>query len=148
MAATAEKLKPDPVIRRFQMPDLKDHGSWITERLIALWPHHNEHTLFGFLRGVLSSNEFLFLYQDHAVALATVAHPHPLQPKPFVQEIFVLAEEGYQAEAASMYTEFARWAKLRGIDTIVVQEMSDVPADLIKDRLGRIFTRQQQFVRI
>jgi hypothetical protein len=96
----------------------------------------------------MESNEFLFLYQDHAVALATAARPHPLAPKPVVQEIFVLAEKEHEAEAAVMYDEFARWARGLGIDTVVVEEMSDVPHDMIKEKLGRIFTRQQQFARL
>lgn len=151
MPATAEKLveAPEvPAIRRFQMPDLQKHGGWIAERLLKLYPHRTENDLVGFLRGVMTSSEFLFLYQEHAVALAVAMHPHPLAAKPVIHEIFVLAEKGHEAEAAAMYDEFARWARPRGIDTIVVEEMSDVPHELIREKFGRVFMRQQQFVRL
>jgi hypothetical protein len=151
MAVIAPTKLPDPpaaASRRFQIPDLNHHAGWLIERLVKAFPHRTERDLIGWLRGVIYANDFLFLYQDHSVALATVSRVHPLLPKGHVQEIFVFAEAGYEAEAAVFYDDFARWAKNQGLDTIVVQEMSDVPHEAIRDKLGRMFTKTITFARM
>lgn len=153
-AAVAEKLppppavKPQPEIRRFQLPDLFKHGPWIVKRLLQTYPHKTQQQLEGWLRGIIGHNEFLFLYMDHAVALGTFMREDPLSEHPHFQEIFVLAEEGFREEAAAFYTEFVRWSKGLGIEVMCVEVMSDVPHETIKARVGRIFTRQIQFARL
>lgn len=148
MPAVAEKLRDPPAIRRFELPDLFKHGPWLVKRLLQVYPHKTREQLEGWLRGIAGHNEFLFLYMEHGVALATFMREDPLAPKPYVQEIFVLAEEGHAEECAVFYDEFARWARGLGIDIICVEKMSDVPHESIKARIGRIFTRQVQFVRL
>ncbi len=141
-----------PVIRRFAIPDLDRHGKWILPRLLQVYAHLNERAAAGFLQGLVYSNEFLFLYQPQGVALAQAMSAHTLEPKPLVMERFVWVEDPkdpVQVERAShFYTEIYRWAKAQNCATIVVEEMTDVPHDLIKARIGRIFNRQQQFVRV
>ena len=39
------------------------------------------------------------------------------------------------------------WAKSMGIEKIWVEELTDCPHDLIKDKGGRVLTRQMQFIR-
>jgi hypothetical protein len=149
MAAPALKIDTDIAPpRRFQLPDLDRHGRWLLDRMLKVFPHRTERNLIGWLRGILYSNEFLFLYQEHGVALATVMQAHPLSPKMYVQEIFVLSEPGFELLAAGFYDEFAMWAKRQGLDTIVVEEMSDVPHEAIKERLGRLFQRTVNFARL
>lgn len=139
-------------IRKFQLPDLDRHGRWILPRMASAWPHLNERALVGFLRGILASNEFLFLYQPHGVALAQMIGTHTLSPKPIVQERFVWVEDRDDKEqianAALFYDRIRDWAKSARVETVIVAELSDVPIDLIKERLGRIFNRQQQFARV
>ena len=153
-AATLEKAadKAPPEIRRFQLADLDRAGRWIVPRMAQAWPHLNERALVSFLRGILFSNEFLFLYQPHAVALAQVIGTHTLSPKPIVQERFVWVEDRANKEhiacAVLFYDRIREWAKGMQCETIIVEEMSDVPHDLIKDRLGRIFSREQKFARV
>ena len=134
-------------IRRFQPADIRQHD-WIVERLIAAFPHQTRFSLPGWLQNIVFANEFLFLFQEHAVALAEITSEFSLSGDKVVIERFVFAEKGHEAEAAQFYTEFHRWAASHGVKTIVVQEMSDVPHEMIKERLGRIFTRQQQFARV
>lgn len=144
-------LRPAPEpqrIRRFELPDLSRHGGWIMKRLQKTYPHMNDRALASWLQGILDRNEYLFLYQDHAVALAEVLRPSTLAPKPVVQERFVFAEEGYAETAAEFYTEFKQWAKSQDIDVIIVEETTDVPHDLIKEKLGRVFERKQLFARV
>ena len=146
-------VKPEPaVIRRFQTPDLNRHGGWMIPRLLKAYPMLTEQRIAGWLNGLIYSNEFLFLYQDHGVALAQRFFPDALQPMPVTIEKFVFVENiedaAQIANAALFYDEFLRWSKNQSIATIIVEELSDVPHDTIKERLGRLFTRQQTFARL
>lgn len=140
------------MLRRFQIPDLDRHGKWILPRLLAAYPHLTERTAAGFLAGIVYQNDSLFLYQSHSVALAQMVGSHTLAPKPIVWERFVWVEDPNDKQqvedAAVFYDEFARWAKAQGCETIVVEEMTDVPHEIIKQKLGRVFNRQQQFARL
>ena len=139
-------------IRRFQLPDLSKHGAWILPRLLQAYPHLNERSAASWLQTILYNNEFCFLYHDHGVALAQLVSVNALTAKPIIQEIFAWVEDRENKDqieaAAEFYTEFQRWAKNTGATTIIVEEMTDVPHDMIKEKLGRIFTRQQQFARV
>ncbi len=160
MAATASvdkalpqlPVRPAPAIRRFEIPDLARHGGWLMKRLIATYPYLSDRELQGWLRGLIYNPECLFLYQDNSVALAQVVLNYTLTPKPVIYERFVFAEDkansAHVEQAAEFYAEFERWAKNKSVDTILVEELTDVPHDLIKKHLGRLFTRQQTFARV
>jgi len=154
MAAPAPKVViPDAPLkevapsRRFQMPDIDTHGRWIMDRLLKVYPHKTERELLTWLRGLVYNNEFLFLYRDNGVALACVSRSHPLMPA-HIQEIFVIAKPGYEIEAVGFYDDIAEWGKRQGITTLVVEELTDVAHEAIKERLGRVFTKQIQFARV
>ena len=140
-----------PAIRRFDLGDLSRHGPWLVPRLTAAL-ELPEQRLAGWLSSMIDTNEHLFLQQDHSVALAEVQRANGLADKPIVRERFVLCEDIDNAEhvkeAAAFYTEFQRWAKTLGAEIILVEELSNVPHEMIKEKLGRIFTRQQQFARV
>ena len=160
MAALASIDKALPIlpvrealpIRRFEIADLARHGGWLMDRLLKALPHLTNRELQGWLRGIIYSNEFLFLYQDHSVALAQVLRNMTMTPKPVIYERFVFAEDKENAEhveqAGEFYAEFERWAKSQSVETILVEELTDVSHDAIKKRLGRLFTRQQVFARV
>lgn len=138
-----------PVVRRFQLPDFDTHAAWLLPRLLKLCPHMNERAMVSYLRGVLYEQDYLFLFQDNAVALAQVITHHGFAAQPILWERFVLAREPkYAASAVAMYAEFERWGKMKGLSVMIVEEATDVPHDIIKERLGRLFTRQQTFARI
>lgn len=152
MSVAALKLVDAPAVRRFQTPDLNKHGGWLLPRLAKTYPTVGEPRIAGWLQGIIYSNEFLFLYQDHGAALAHRFHPDPLQPVPVVIEKFVFVENTEDpmqiAQGALFYAEFLRWAKNQSIGTIIVEEQSDIPHDTIKEQLGRLFTRTQTFARL
>ena len=150
MAEPALQIVPQVQIRRFEIPDIDRHGRWILKRLLKVYPHLGEAQIVGWLRGLVYSPEFMFLYQDYAVGLAQRGQEHSLAPKPVLYERFVFAQEGHEADAVVMYGEFAKWAKHQGIDTIILApEMSDVKPELLKDcGFGRIFTREQRFAKL
>lgn len=141
-------VAPEPLVRRFEIADLNKHGGWIIRRLRQARPTLSDPQVMAWLKGVIYSNEYLFLYQEHGCACAQTVREETLENKPVIRERFVFAEEGFQAEAASFYSEFAQWAKNQQVTTMIVEEMTDVPHDLIKERLGRLFERKQVFARI
>jgi hypothetical protein len=140
-----------PAIRRFELGDLSSHGGWLIPRLVTAL-ELPEQRLAGWLRGMIDTNEHLFLRQEHSVALAELQRANGLADKPIVRERFVLAQDvenpEHIKEAADFYDEFKRWARNLGAEIIIVEELSNVPHDTIKEKLGRIFARQQQFARV
>lgn len=154
MNAPALKIveMPAPTIRKFDTADLSQHGKWIVPRMMQAFPHLNERGVASFLQTINYNNEYLLLFAETGVALAQVMSAHTLDAKPIVYERFVWVENREDKEqvkhAAEFYVEFHRWAKRIGVEVIIVEENTDVPHDLIKEKLGRIFNRQQQFARV
>lgn len=154
MPQAALKIEPVefPPIRRFQEPDLVEHGGWIMDRVKRMYPHLNDRHLANWLRGLIEPSEYLFLYREHAVALAQRVQVFQLNPVPIIWERFVWAEDPQHEEhvlsAADFYNEFLRWAKTQQIDKIIVAESSDVPPEMIKDRLGRLYDMHMTFAKV
>lgn len=153
MPDTLEADIPVPrVLRRFDTADLSLHGKWVLPRMMTAFPHLNERSVASFLQTVNSNNEYLFLFQDDSVALAQVLSAQTLDASRVVIERFVWAKDRDDKEqvkaAAEFYVEFRRWAKGLNSEIVIVGENTDVPNDLIKEKLGRIYTRQQSFARI
>jgi hypothetical protein len=141
-------LAGPPATRRFEIADLQRHGGWIMRRLQKARPTLSEPQIMQWLRSVIYSNEHLFLYQEHGCALAQTVREETLDGRPMVRERFVFAEEGHAEGAAEFYGHFLQWAKNQGVSIILVEEMTDVPHDAIKEKLGRLFERKQVFARV
>ena len=153
MNTPALKLVDQPVTNRpFDTADLSQHGKWLLPRMMQAYPHMSERTVASFLQSILYNNEWLILYQPHGVALAQVMSAHALDASPIIYERFVWVEDkedkAQVKAAAEFYVEFHRWAKNQNIEVIIVEENTDIPHEMIKEKLGRIFTRQQQFARV
>lgn len=138
--------------RRFTVPDLETHGPWMFDRMCETYKHMTPRTAGNFLRGIVYANDFMFLFLPGAVALAQTSRDITFDPIPVVRERFVWCKERrneMQHELAlQFYDEFAKWARHQGCADMYVLESSDVPAEKVKDRLGRLFARPQQFVRL
>lgn len=162
MAAAAKRIETVPAAaepiaaRRFGLADLSEMGAWLLWRLKDRYPHLDERNLAGWLRGMIDSNEYLFVRTRNAVALAQIQH-RALDPLPIVDELFVLAkgrdsdgvvEKGALAEAAELYGEFLRWARSLGATEIAIERYTDVPRDQIKERLGRVWVREVPFAKV
>ena len=151
MASVEIKIAPLN-IRRFEIPDLDRHGQWVLPRLLTAYSHLNDRSAIGWLRSVIYNNEFLFLFADHAVGLAQVMSAHTLAPKPVVNERFVWVQDPnnaqHLADAAQFYTHFHVWAQHLGAEVMIVEEMTDVPHEMVREKVGRIYNRQQQFARV
>lgn len=158
-AATAEKLTviDPPFTRRFERPDIDKHAAWFIPRILKTFPHQTERSVYTWLLNIMDSNEFMFLYQDKAVALAQVV-AYSLRPEAIVEEIFVWCEDPRDkdqlAAAAHFYDHFYQWAKRKGVPTLIVEENSDVPHEMIRRQLGneeqqkRLFERKLIFARV
>lgn len=149
--------KPAPIVlgsevRRFEIPDLDRHAAWFMPRFLLSFPHLNERQAIGFLRGIVYSNEFHFLFQERGVALAQAMGSHALDGDPIIWERFVWVadpENKDQIEAAAFfYDNFGTWAKRKGIERIIVEQQSDVPHELVRSHLGRIYSVEQKIARI
>jgi len=146
------KLQPRPetqvpVVSRFNMPDLLKRANWLVERLGTRFPHLNERSLIGFLRGCLESNDFNFVQTRNAVGLAQITR-RPLDVQPIVEEVFVLTYGDAIGEGAAIYDEFRRWASVIGATEVIVDRFTDVPRETIKNTLGRLLSRETIFVKV
>lgn len=153
--AALKPLAPPPVlfaeVRRFELPDLDTHAKWFMPRFLREFPHLNERSAIGFLRGIIYSNEFLFLFQEKGVALAQAMGSGGLEADPIIWERFVWVEDptdtAQQQAAAFFYVRFIKWAEGMGTRIIHVENKSDVSHDLVKARAGRVFETAQRFLR-
>lgn len=159
MAAEALKVAPtlvvpDAPVRRFELPDLDTHAKWFLPRLLKEFPHLNERSAIGFLRGIIYSNEFLFLFQDHAVALAQMMQSGGLEAEPIIWERFVWVEDptnvAHKQAAASFYDRFSKWAKQLGVRVIHIENRTDVDHEMIRARVDgkRIYETEQHYLRL
>lgn len=139
-------------IRRFTVADLSRHGGWVLKRLMPLFPDLPEAQIGGWLRGLIANNEHLFLYQDHAVALAQVISSPGLRPGKMIQERFVWVEDKTDKEqlesAADFYEHFAEWGRGMSAERIICCENTDVPKSLIEARVGRLFDTKISHARL
>lgn len=149
--ATAEPFER-PFIRRFEHGDVQRHAEWFIPRISQLLPHLTPGALQGWLGQIAASSEFLFLYQDRAIALAQLL---PQSPKPTftVQEVFVWAKdpknETNVREAAYFYEHFVEWAKRKETEVVLIDIETDVPRKLISEIIGRrVFETRDAFVRV
>lgn len=156
----ALKVAPVPVTasggqaetRRFELPDIDRHGSWFLPRFLKEFPHLNERAAIGFVKSILYSNEFLFLFQEKAVGLFQAVGSGGLEPQEILWERFVWLQNPTDVEqqkaAATFYVRALKWAATKGCDVVHVECSSDVPRETIKNAAGRVFETQQFFLRV
>lgn len=138
--------------RRFFLPDMDRHP-WIVQRLCETYKITDRQAI-GWLRSLMESSEFCFLYLDNSAALFEVTRQHTLAVKPILTERFVWCKDpedkALHAEACSFYEFAAAWARNKDIDTIIVEENSDVPHEMVREikKLGRVFEKKQWFAKV
>jgi hypothetical protein len=151
MTETLEVREP-AIVRRFETADLSRHGPWLLKRFMLKFPNFTEQAIGGYLSGLVFNNEHMFLYQNHAVALAQLTHSPGIRPVKLVQERFVWVEDrnnkSQLEDAADFYTHMRQWGKRQDAERIMVCEESDVPKTLIVARLGRVFDTTVSHARV
>lgn len=137
-AAPEAAAPPRAQHRRVSTPDLSELGNWLTERLKDVFPGLAPRNVQAWLAGCTVTNSFFFIRTAHAVALAQINH-RPLDPTPFVEEIFTLAMDGFEDEAADLYLPMAEWAKGLGASELRLGGWdSDVHIERVIARIGTI----------
>jgi hypothetical protein len=138
--------------RRFQLPDMDRQREWLMPRLQKAYVHLNDRQLIGWLRAIVYSQEFMFLFSDDCCGLFQVMSAHTLSPQPVIYERFVFIADKdsvtLQQRAGDFYHEVRRWAEHHGAGAIIVEQMTDVPHEVIRDRLGRLLQRQEWFYKL
>src|ERR1700689_1758205 len=116
-AAVKIEIREPAFVRRFELADLSKHGPWLMKRFVAKFPDLSEKQIAGFLNGMITNNEHIFLYQDHAVALAQVVYSPGIKLVRVIQERFVWVEDARDKnqldDAADFYDHFKREAQRR-----------------------------------
>jgi hypothetical protein len=160
MTATVTKIKPARTFEhhRFFLPDFQAKGGWLLRRLAEKYKNSSEHELASWIRSVTTSDQFLFVHTENAVALAQITR-EALSAKPRVKELFVLCAneenpEDYE-EGAYLYTVMRDWAFSIGAYELIVETFSDVPRDMVKQAVRPaqpngdwMFKRDEVFVKI
>src|SRR5262245_36530579 len=165
MAELRERLTPHPqpngvkppgepiMQRRFELPDLNEHGTWLIERLQSVYPGVDVRTLYSKLHSILYSNEFMLLYQPNAVAIAQLVIGNALMPQPVIQVWFCFVKNRETKEqieeAAGFFPDFMRWARNQGCGAVLLPENLDLmdvsPEVAGKAMGGRLFKREQLY---
>lgn len=139
-------------VRRFEIADLSRHGPWLLKRFAIIFPDLDEKYVAGYLSRLVYDNEHMFLYQDHAVALAQIVNSPGIKTVKIIQERFVWVEDRSDKDqlelAADFYEHMRVWAKRQSAERIVVCENTDVPKSLIEARLGRVFDTKISHARV
>jgi hypothetical protein len=128
--------------RRFHLPDLNEKGIWLVNELKERFKS-TDGELVNWLRAVIvgSPNEFLFVRTDHAVALAQV-YREPLSSRCVVQEQFVLVDDDqFMDQGAYLYSVVYQWAKMLNAYELRIENLTNVPRQMIKARIGELFER-------
>ena len=150
-------LKPAPVVfgsdtRRFDLPDLDRHAAWFMPRFLKNYPHLNERAAIGFLRGVIYHNEFKFMFQEKGAALFQMMGAHSLDATQVVWERFVWVADpenkAYTDAAAFFYKDALQWCKFKSVDIMMVEQNTDVPHEMIRQQIGRLYATEQKFARV
>jgi hypothetical protein len=151
-AVLKEEVHVPAPVRRFEMPDLSQHGPWLMRRFQTKFPDVPDSHIAGYLSGLVYNNEHMFLYQPHAVALAQLVLSPGIKPVKIMQERFVWVEDRNDKEqlenAADFYSEMKLWGKRQNAERIFACEDTDVPKPLIVARLGRLFDATVSHARI
>lgn len=133
--------------RRVNLPDLEELGIWLVKRLKDRHQEATTPQVMGYLRGVIYSSEHWFVRTPHAVALARVERI-PLEPQPLGYEVFVLAQQDYEYEAASLYPPMASWAANLDCSHLILDHYTDVTRSAIRGRLGGIVSKSHAVFRL
>ena len=144
-------IRPHPPgVRRFEVPDVESHIAWLIKRVTTKYPHINERSVVGWLRGMVYLNEYLFLHLPNSVALFEAIRPSPFSPVTVVWERWVWAKDKDSIEEAiAFYPRAKQWAGHLDARSIIVGEASDVPLPLIEEALeSKALEKRHKFIRL
>ena len=135
-------------VRRVTEADIRVIGPAVCERLKDKFPAASTDALMSYLRAQVLRLDVLFVRTENAIAMFEVVR-EPLCDSD-IRERFVFAlpktiPEAV-AEAADLYPFAMRWGDDIYVNHMYIEELSDVPRDMIKERVGKIRLKQQTYV--
>lgn len=144
--------RPRMPIRRMELADITEQGSWLIPRLQKAFPKLEVSRISAWIMSMIYENTFMVLYKRDAVACAQLIRANILEPVPIVREVFFFvrnpADREQLADAMEFYDEFERFTKLHDAMTYIISGHSDVTPELIGKRFERVFEIKQYFVRM
>jgi hypothetical protein len=91
-------------------------------------------------------------HQPNSIALVQLERGYMIEPKPIIRERYVLARDPkdpeHVTEAALFYDHIKMWAERLEAEFVILSDMSDVPLDMIKKKMGRTFEKHITYVRV
>jgi hypothetical protein len=80
---------------------------------------------------------------------ASLRYRTPLDPQPHLTEVFVFVkDQDALPEGVEIYRAFGRWGESMGADELTVERQTDVPRELIREALGRVWVRDAFFAKL
>lgn len=144
--------RPAMPIRRLELGDITEQGSWLMPRLQKSFPSLDPRRISSWLTSMIYENSFMVLYKRDSVACAQLIRANILEPIPIVREVFFFvrdpADKDQIDDAMEFYDELERFTKLHDASTYIVSTRSDIPPELIGKRFKRVFENKQYFVRM
>jgi hypothetical protein len=137
-------LEQSVIVRGFTLADLVQSGDIIIARLKKKYPRVSDKVLFSYLRDIVYSNEHHILRTDNAFAAARLKKD-TFMPM-WAEELFVFCDEGCVGEGVDLYKSMFEWAKSHSVSEFYIDEMSDVPRDLIRAHFGKISVYERSSV--
>lgn len=158
-ASSTPPVPEEPVVRqatqvrRVSRADVEELRHWLVGRLAKAAQTYNRDAIYTFLVQALDSNEYLFIRNDRAVAMAAV-QSRPLRPLR-VTEMFCYAI-GYEPDdqsdeptvfrseaaqsAATLYPAIKAWAKGLGAAQCYLLDHSDTTPYHVEKVFGALAT--------
>jgi hypothetical protein len=106
-------------------------GPWLLQRLREKWPTIGDGGFLGKIHAWNASNEFLFIRNDLAVALAVVMWDN-VDRRPYVRAIFVFARDGAAQSSpgekaiVALYRRMREWATSMRATRVYFSGRSDI----------------------
>jgi hypothetical protein len=127
-------------LRRVALSDLSQIGSWLITRLQQRHTSATPAMILSWLRSCTMDNDVWFVRMGEAIGMAMVRRV-ALEPHPIVSEIFMLAPEGDEADAADLYPYLKTWAQSVGAARMELLVYSDATRVQVQYRIGRVDNR-------
>ena len=130
--------------RRVARADVEQLRHWLCQRLAKRYPERNQDAIYIWLVQAVDSNEYHFVRNDRAIALAGIQY-RVMKPARVVEEFaFELGYDGSEevqpdrTVSASLYPEILRWAKGMGAKQVLLLEFSDSTLAATEKTVGEL----------
>jgi hypothetical protein len=106
---------------RVTRADLDELRPWLESRLFEKFPHKAPFAIFGWLVGCMTQNDMLFVRAGSGIALVQL-HKSFLSKFPWCETVFVLAKEGFVADASGLFQNIYDWADRERCTHLIIDE--------------------------